>query len=295
MDTIDPTGTPKGGRATTTDWRAFRRLGRGLAAVGLVLAGIGLVPHAAGAAPNWDPADNAFLKEAHKGSSNPGFKKGDCPAPPEGAAGDWGWHLILPGNSTTFVTIDVDFQNDGFTQHIPFVADPDPKHAYVYTSGPDTLLDARAVVNGTETEIVLSHVCTGTTSTTTTTVPETTTTVPETTTTTVPETTTTTVPETTTTTVPETTTTTVPETTTTTVPEVTTTTIGGGDDVTTTTAAAAVDAVSQPAAVAGNEAVRAQALPRTGANHTMGLIFLGMVLLLFGCLASHRATVILRR
>jgi len=288
MDTIDPT--------TTTDWRAFRKLGRGLAVVGLILATIGLMPHGAGADPNWDPADNAFLHEAHKGATNPGFKSGDCPTPPEGAAGDWGWHFVLNGGTTDFVTVDVDFASWGFHQHVPFVADPSSKHAYVFTPGPDTLLDARAVVNGTETEFVLSHVCTGTTSTTTTTIPETTTTVPETT-TTVPETTTTTVPETTTTTVPETTTTTVPETTTT-VPETTTTV----PEVTTTTVAVLGDvATTQPPSVGagdevkGEQAVRAQALPRTGANHTLGLIFLGMVLLLLGCLASHRATVILRR
>lgn len=304
MDTTDPTGAPKGAQATTTDWRAFRRLGRGFAVIGLVIAAIGMAPHAAGAAPNWDPADNAFLHEAHKGAQNPGFKTGDCPTPPEGAAGDWGWHFILPGSTTAFVTIDVDFESYGFHQHVPFVASPSTKHAYVFTPGPDTLLDARAFVDGTETEFVLSHVCPGTTSTTTTTVPkttttvpETTTTVPETTTTTVPETTTTTVPETTTTTVPETTTTTVPETTTT-VPEVTTTTLGGGGgDVVTTTLPTSVQGDSQAAGddVLGNQAVRAQALPRTGANNTMGLIVLGMVLLLLGCLASHRATVILHR
>ena len=247
---------------TTTDWRGFRRLGRGLAAVGIAVLGIGLLPHPASAAPNWDPADNAFLHEAHKGSSNPGFTTGDCPAPPEGAAGDWGWHFVLPGNDTTFVTIDVDFQNDGFTQHIPFVADPSAKHAYVYTAGPDTLLDARAVVNGTENEFVLSHVCTGTTSTTTTTVPETTTTVPE-------------------------TTTTVPETTTT-VPE-TTTTIGGGGGETATTPPPTVLGESESRAVAGD------ALPRTGSSSTMFLVALGLGLIMVGGLASHRASLRLAR
>jgi LPXTG-motif cell wall-anchored protein len=246
---------------TTTDWRAFRRLGRGLAVVGLVIAAMGLLPQAASAAPNWDPADNAFLHEAHKGSSNPGFKTGDCPARPEGAAGDWGWHFVLPGNTSDFITIDVDFQNDGFTQHIAFVADPDGKHAYVYTSGPDTLLDARAHVSGTETEFVLSHVCTGTTSTTTTTtVPETTTTVPE-------------------------TTTTVPETTTT-VPE-TTTTLGGGGGETATTAASVLGE-QETRAVAGD------ALPRTGTN-TIGLVVAGLVLILLGSIASRKATLVLGR
>ena len=247
---------------TTTNWRSFRRFGRGLAAVGLILAMIGLMPRAAGADPNWDPADNAFLHEAHKGSTNPGFKSGDCPAPPEGAAGDWGWHFVLPGSTSDFVTVDVDFASYGFHQHVPFVADPDGKHAYVYTPGPDTLNDARAVVTGTETEFVLSHVCEGTTSTTTTTVPETTTTVPE-------------------------TTTTVPETTTT-VPE-TTTTIGDVGGETATTAPPSVLGETESRAVAG------EALPRTGSGSTMILVVMGLGLIVLGGLASRKATLLIDR
>src|SRR5262245_30477582 len=100
MYAIDPTGAPNGCRAPTTDWRAFRRLGRGLAVVGLILATIGLLPRIAGADPTWDPSDNATLKTAHQGATNPGFKPGDCPTPPAGAEGDWGWHFVLSGTTS---------------------------------------------------------------------------------------------------------------------------------------------------------------------------------------------------
>jgi hypothetical protein len=102
----------------------------------------------------------ANLKEEHKGSTNPGFETGSCPVNPNGT-GDWGWHFILPGNDTDFVSVSAQFQNAGTVTD--FVSDPTPKHAYVFTPGPDTLLDASAQVSGPQTEFILSHVCTGTT------------------------------------------------------------------------------------------------------------------------------------
>jgi Domain of unknown function (DUF5979) len=102
----------------------------------------------------------ANLKPAHVGATNPGFQTGSCPDNPFND-NTWGWHFVLPGNSTTFVSLSASFQNAGIiTQFLSF---PTGKHAYVWTPGPDTLLGATAVVDGPETEFNLSHVCTGTT------------------------------------------------------------------------------------------------------------------------------------
>jgi hypothetical protein len=262
--------------------RPIRTMGRGLLAGGAlcVIAGVVLASGVV-AAPNWDPSDNAYLHAQHKGSSNPGFAaSGTCPTPPEGASGDWGWHFVLQGSSTTFVTIDVDFQNDGFHQHVPFVAQPDAKHAYVYTAGPDTLLDARAFVSGPATEFVLSGICTGTTSTTTTTTTE--------------ESTTTTEESTTTTTTEESTTTT------TTTEQPTTTTTGGGLPSSTTTTAPTGSVLpssteppttAQPAAsVLGEQVTRDQTIPRTGIDSD-ALFPIGLALLLAGLVFIAHAQV----
>lgn len=176
------------------------------------------------------------LKDAHKGSENPGFEEGDCPE-----QGQWGWHFVLTGNSWDFVSIEAEFLNAG-TIASSTPGPPTAKHFYLYTPGPDTLLDATAIIEPQSSavqtgkpslpELNLSHVCTGETGTTTTTVETTTTTeaptttTEPTTTTTTTEPTTTTEAPTTTTTEPETTTsTTIVETTTTTVPPVVTTTV----------------------------------------------------------------------
>jgi len=105
-------------------------------------------------------AATATLKDEHKGSTNPGFESGDCPANPNGT-GDWGWHFVLQGNDTTFNSVSAQFQNAGTITD--FVSSPTAKHAYVFTPGPDTLIDASADVTGPDTEFNLSHVCTGTT------------------------------------------------------------------------------------------------------------------------------------
>jgi hypothetical protein len=107
-------------------------------------------------------ASLATLKPEHVGSTNPGFQSGPCPDNLNGPE-DWGWHFVLQGNDTTFNSVSAVFQNEGTVTD--FVSDPPgkPKHAYVYTSGPDTLLGATADVTGPDTEFVLSHVCTGTT------------------------------------------------------------------------------------------------------------------------------------
>ena len=268
--------------------RKLRHLGSSLLVLGALSLGAATL---AGPAAAVTPVYNASLKAVHVGSTNPGFSEGECPS--EG----WGWHFILPGNTSEFVFVKATFQNEGVVT--AFVSAPTGKHAYVYTSGPDTLLAAEAQVTGTEDEFVLSHVCTGPAVTTTvpeetTTVPEETTTVPEET-TTVPEETTTVPEETTTvpeetTTVPEETTT-VPEETTT-VPEETTTT--EGPEVLPTSTIVGETTTTEPTEVisestttlattttTGPVVASNSALPRTGSN-SKTLVTTGMALVLFG-------------
>jgi hypothetical protein len=152
--------------------------------------------------------NKAHIKESHVGSSNPGFENGKCPDSPNGFL--YGWHFVLPGNTTEFVSIDINYKNAG--QVTSFISFPTGKHAYVYTENPDTIISGFAIVKGSQIEFNLSHVCIneGQSATTTTTEPPSSTT----TTTEPPSTTTTTeVPTTTTTQTPVTTTTQVPGTT----------------------------------------------------------------------------------
>ena len=109
---------------------------------------------------------SASLHSPHQGASNPGFTEGDCPSV------GYGWHFVLPGNDSAFVTITARFDHAGTVTD--FESYPTSKHGYIYTPGPDTLLGAEATVTGTAERFVLSHVCTP--STTTTTIPSTTTT-----------------------------------------------------------------------------------------------------------------------
>jgi hypothetical protein len=219
--------------------------------------------------------ETAYVKESQIGSKNPGFQKGECPTSPDKNK-TYGWHFVLPGNTTTFKTIKITFANEGIVTD--FVSFPTGKQAYVWTSGPDKLVAGEAQVIGDEKVFNLSHVCEGTpVPTTTTTIPETTTTtstIPETTTTTstIPETTTTTIPETTTTTIPETTTTTVPETTTTTAQSATTTTQG----LTTTTS---------PLSGPTTAPVTAPELPVTGFN-SLDIFLIGALVALIGIIIT---------
>jgi hypothetical protein len=153
--------------------------------------------------------NKAHIKESHVGSSNPGFENGECPDSLNGFL--YGWHFVLPGNTTEFVSIDINYKNAG--QVTSFISFPTGKHAYVYTENPDTIISGFAIVEGSQIEFNLSHVCIneGQSTTTTTTEPPSSTT----TTTEPPSTTTTTdVPTTTTTQTPVTTTTQIPTTTT---------------------------------------------------------------------------------
>ncbi len=275
--------------------RKLRHLGSLLLVLGgLSLGAATLATPASATAPVY----NASLKAVHVGSTNPGFTTGDCPS--EG----WGWHFVLPGNTSNFVFVKATFQNEGVVT--AFVSSPTAKHAYVFTSGPDTLLGAVAQVTGTDDEFVLSHVCTGpavTTTTapqtstteavTTTTAPQTSTTEAETT-TTAPQTstteaeTTTTEAETTTTeaettTTEAATTTTEAETTTTEGPEVLGTSTIAETSSTTEPAVVLSESTKVPATTTTTTPVVAanRSLPRTGSS-SKTLATTGMALVLFG-------------
>jgi LPXTG-motif cell wall-anchored protein len=93
------------------------------------------------------------------------------------------WHFVAPSGSF----VDINFLTVGGTTYNDpdFLSYPTSLHAYVLVPAGKTigqLEGGQFVVNGTD-KVVLSHTCTGTTTTTTTTQPETTTTQPETTTT----------------------------------------------------------------------------------------------------------------
>lgn len=125
--------------------------------------------------------NSAYLHVPHQGANNPGFTEGDCPSV------GYGWHFVLPGNDSAFVTITAQFDHAGTVT--AFESYPTNKHGYLYTPGPDTLIEAEATVTGTAQRFVLSHVCTPpppipTTTTTTILTTTTTTTIPTTTTTT---------------------------------------------------------------------------------------------------------------
>ena len=249
-----------------------------------MLAGALLVfAPSAGAGPTFNEANyDAHLKQVHHNVVDGEFanQEDDCPdwSPSDGSS----FHFILGGGSE-FESLSVAFDTTGGTTAndvrndlqpgTGFIAHPHGQHAYVQAPAGSRLIDAVAMVDGTDTEFNLSHVCTGETTTSsstseaTTSTTEGTTTTEETTTTT--EATTTTTEETTTTTEATTTTT---EATTTTTTEATTTTEGDVagtsttvDETTTTEGEVNRDAVTttQDPEVLDNT-VRSGALPRTG-------------------------------
>ena len=84
----------------------YRRFFGGFTAVAMLTAALVIVLAATGAA---NAATNATLNTAHKGATNPGFEEGECPTPPAGKEGWWGWHFVFQGSNTVFVTIDAQF------------------------------------------------------------------------------------------------------------------------------------------------------------------------------------------
>lgn len=89
------------------------------------------------------------------GSVNPGFEAGDCPASSDGYL--YGWHFVQTDTTTSFISINCTFQKAG--QVTKMIQMPSNKHAYVFTPTSDTILGAWAVVSGSQTEFLLSHVC----------------------------------------------------------------------------------------------------------------------------------------
>ena len=148
----------------------MKKSGIGLLVVGLLSAFAGFLGVGyAGADASWNPAGNATINPGNVPASSPGFQVGDdCGG--DAALGDWGWYFVLPpgkaNGATEIVSIDVQFQSAGLIGNAPFIH-PGGKlnKAVVYTSGPDTLLDARAVVapapDPAPAEFNLSHVCHG--------------------------------------------------------------------------------------------------------------------------------------
>ena len=149
----------------------IKKVGVGLLIVGMLSAFAGFLGVGyAGADVSWDPADNANINPGNVPASSPGYTLGeDCGS---AAAGDWGWYFVLPSGTangaTEIVSIDVQFEGAGLIQHATFEhPNGTLNKALVFTAGPDTLSDARAVVAPTPdpspAQFVLSHVCHGTT------------------------------------------------------------------------------------------------------------------------------------
>jgi hypothetical protein len=160
--------------------RNRRTIFASLAALGAVGAVFGVMPAFARGNDKEVGLHTIALRNG-AGATNPGFESGSCPESPDGLS--YGWHFVLTGSSSAFVSIEAEFDTDGVVT--TFVSQPSPKHAYVWTTGPDTLVDVTAVVQGSaSTQMVLSHICapdpskstsstsTSTSTTTTTTLPE---------------------------------------------------------------------------------------------------------------------------
>ncbi|HEX7017984.1 MAG TPA: hypothetical protein VF209_03700 [Patescibacteria group bacterium] len=121
-----------------------------LMAVSFVSVAISLAPHTVQA----QVVTTISIHDSHIGATNEAFQEEeDCPA----GTSDYGWHFVLPGNDSEFVSLTVTYQNDGVITD--FISRPTAKHAYQYTSGPDTLVSATAEITGTATRFNLSHVC----------------------------------------------------------------------------------------------------------------------------------------
>ena len=265
----------------------------------------------AGAGPTFNEANyDAHLKVVHHNvvDGEFGTQEDDCPgwSPSDGSS----FHFVLGGGSE-FESLSVAFDTTGgstandirpdLQPGTGFLAEPHGQHAYVEAPAGSRLIDAVAMVDGDDDEFNLSHVCTGetttssstsqattstsqaTTSTTegTTTTTEATTSTTEATTTTTEATTTTT--EATTTTTEATTTTT--EATTTTEGDVLNTTSTVGEDPTSTTGGD-VDSdevtTTQGPAVLDNT-VGGRSLPRTG-SATDRLAPIGAALMILGAI-----------
>jgi LPXTG-motif cell wall-anchored protein len=264
-----------------------RRLAGASLALGMVLAtsGIFLSP-AKAAGPAVFPAGyDSYLQENQRGIAAAEKETGAACPTDAAVAGLTAWHFVLTGGSHDYVSLDVAFVLGGtnvtlsgltpkttadwatFDPNAHFIASPDTKHAYVYTSGTGSVRDAASQnsPDSTGPQIVLSHTCAGSGSTTTTTEGTTTTT----------EGTTTTTEGTTTTTEGTTTTT---EGTTTTTEGTTTTEVSPSSTEQGPTTTAGEPTTSET--VAGEQVTRA--LPTTGSSTTLPLVVAGGALILGG-------------
>jgi len=300
-----------------------RRFAAATLALGVVFAasGVFLSPAEAAGPAVFGAGYDSYLLANQRGTTAAEKETGSaCPGNAV-VAGMTAWHFVLAGNTHDFASLDVAFVLNGvnvtltgltpkttaswatFDPAHNFIADPDGKHAYVYTSGTGSVSDAASqdTPDSAGPQIVLSHTCAGAGTTTTTTegttsTTEGTTSTTEGTTTTTEGTTTTTEGTTTTTegttTTTEGTTTTTEGTTTTT--EGTTTTTDG--TTTTTEGTTTTSEVSPSSTERGSTSTTAgqstsptvagvqvtSALPRTGSSSTFLLTVAGAALILTG-------------
>lgn len=258
-----------------------KRVGLATLALGLATLIVGFTSGVSAAA---EPEYDVHIAASAIGAENPGYVG---PATGTCWQGDdaWVWRFDLRDGQSTFLALELTFEHAGVIS----VSGGDPAMATVFveTPGPDTLLAARADVDGPATEFVLKYVCEGTTPATTTTEAVTTTT----------EAVTTTTEETTTTEAPTTTTIAAPTSTSTSM--VTTTT---GEVLTSTTVAGPTTTEAAPTTTTGEvltttvestptttvSSTSNQTLARTGSS-LGGLVALGSLLLLAGAVLVLRA------
>lgn len=97
----------------------------------------------------------ANLHTAYTNVTSQNFKKGKCPASPDGHR--YGWHFITPDISSLFVAVKCDFKKAGSVTKM--IQTPSTQHAFVFTPTDDTLLSASAVIDGVSKTFSLEHVC----------------------------------------------------------------------------------------------------------------------------------------
>ena len=160
-----------------------RRLGATSIIIGAALMAVGFLASPAQAAlgdPVFGAGYDSYLNEQQRGISSDTFSDStNCPTD-EAVAGLTAWHFVLSANTHDFASLDVAFTVEGtdftmsgltpkttadwatFDPDLNFIADPDGKHAYVYTEGTGgTVRDAAAQdsPDSTGPKFQLSHVC----------------------------------------------------------------------------------------------------------------------------------------
>ena len=167
-----------------------RRFAAATLAFGLVLAASGLFlsPAKAAGPAVFGAGYDSYLQENQRGVTAAEKQTGStCPSNSV-VAGTTAWHFVLTANTHDFASLDVALVLNGvnvtltgltpkttadwatFNPALHFIADPNGKHAYVYTSGTGSVRDAASqnAPDSTGPTIVLSHTCAGAGTTTTT-------------------------------------------------------------------------------------------------------------------------------